>query len=194
MAKICTPEELEILITTCMARRYSTKESLEFLKSKGINISERSFFEVKSRQRNNLGKRTRPVLENLLSEHLKRISEFERIDEEMWALYKAADNHHLKLNTLNSIINVQNNLSRLVSETLTIVERQREWFNFLPIGDKLDVQKFLEQKRRSLETPIDVVHGWTLLKRDKTLEELNQEREEKLEHFIESEDIDNSNY
>lgn len=193
MTKNYSNEELRMLLCACIARRYTTKESLEFLKSHDCNISERTFFQKKTE----IGKQTpleaKFLLENLLSEHIKRIHELEQIDRELWLICKNTKDDNVKLKTLNSIRENQIQLSEFIKNTQELIHEQMKWFETLPIGNKLDPKDYLNKKRIELETPITETPDYMMPKLFPTLEELNHSRKKRLANFLESEKIDQNN-
>ncbi len=192
MTKNYSNEELRMLICTCITRRYTTKESIGFLKSHGHNISERAFFQKKTELRDGTPHQTRLILENLVSEHLRRINELEEVDKELWLICKSNSDDNTRLKALNSIRENQIQLSEFIKNTLTIIHEQMNWFKILPLGDKINVKKYFEEKRRDLETPHTEVPSMSVSP-FLSLEQLNNSKKKQLDYFLESLKIDENN-
>lgn len=98
-------ELLRSLVNKTIILRYTTAESLEYIKQElGVSISESYFFEVKA----NINEENDYVMEHygdrmhasLLSEFMKRIREMELIQSEQWDIYRKTDNLKFKSDLL----------------------------------------------------------------------------------------------
>jgi hypothetical protein len=154
MNKNCS-EELKILISTCQIRRHSTKESLELIKSHGFEISERTFFKYKSSMKEDVAIKTRFAIDNLVLKHLQSIETLELIDKELWHEYREVQDQHLKIKILNAIRENQIYHSKFQESIPITIDKQIESIRKLPLRNKLDSKRYLEEAKISIQRQIE---------------------------------------
>lgn len=147
-------ELLRLLVNKTIILRYTTAESLKYIKQElGVSISESYFFEVKS----NITEENEYVMEHygekmhasLLSEFMKRIREMELIQSEQWAIYHKTDDLKFKADLLMKLGQITVRLEELyhllpewidlnheqpIKERLT--QRIRNQKNIDPFGER----------------------------------------------------------
>jgi len=148
MSKNCRDDELDFLIASCSIQGFTTKESLDLIKSKGYTISERTFFNRKNRMKENIGKRARSTIENLFHNYLEKIETLKVIRKEFWENYRNTKDVHLRIKILNSIRENEMYIYNFVEEVPSAIDKQKAAFSNLPIGNKLDsrIKKLIETR------------------------------------------------
>ena len=155
MSKKCSKEELVMLITACKIQRYSTKESLEFLKSQGFEISERTFFKYKNRMKEDVAQKARFAIDGLVLEHLRKIEALELIDKELWHNYRQTKDPSIRIKILNSIRENQIYQSKFQEAIPSIIDKQIEAIHKLPLGNKLSSRLQLERRKNYLKRDVE---------------------------------------
>jgi len=155
MSDSCNNEELDFLIASCSIQRFTTKESLDLIKSKGYTISERTFFNCKNRMKENIGKRARSTIENLFPNYLERIDTLKVIRKEFWENYRNTKDVHLRIKILNSIRENEMYIYNFVEEVPSAIDKQKAAFSNLPIGNKLDSKIYLEERKARIKKLIE---------------------------------------
>ena len=130
-------EQAYNIITSCIVRRLSTKESLEFLSKNKVEMSERTFRRYKQRilsQQNTLDKYSR---QNIQLEQLQKIETIKSIIKHLWNLFenavKISDQHSI----LKSIEKISGNLP-------TILWNANEY------GKKIKIEKKMQEFNNSI--------------------------------------------
>jgi len=130
-------EQAYNIITSCIVRRLSTKESLEFLSKNKVEMSERTFRRYKQQilsQQNTLDKYSR---QNIQLEQLQKIETIKSIIKHLWNLFenavKISDQHSI----LKSIEKISGNLP-------TILWNANEY------GKKIKIEKKMQEFNNSI--------------------------------------------
>lgn len=148
-------DELHTLISACQIQRYSTKESLEFLKSRGFEISERTFFKYKNNIKNDIGTKGKFAIDTLVLKHLQSIETLELIDKELWHEYLETKDQFLKIKILNSIRDNQIYHSKFQESIPNIIDKQMESMKKLPLRNRLNSDKYLEDKKVEIQRELE---------------------------------------
>jgi len=107
-------EQAYNIITSCIVRRLSTKESLEFLSKNKTEMSERTLRRYKQQilsQQNTLDKYSR---QNIQLEQLQKIETKKSIIKHLWNLFENAVKISDKLSILKSIEKTSDELPKIV--------------------------------------------------------------------------------
>ena len=107
-------EQAYNIITSCIVRRLSTKESLEFLSKNKTEMSERTLRRYKQQilsQQNTLDKYSR---QNIQLEQLQKIETKKSIIKHLWNLFENAVKISGKLSILKSIEKTSDELPKIV--------------------------------------------------------------------------------
>ena len=107
-------EQAYNIITSCIVRRLSTKESLEFLSKNKVEMSERTFRRYKQQilsQQNTLDKYSR---QNIQLEQLQKIETIKSIIKHLWNLFENAVKISDKHSILKSIEKISGNLPTIL--------------------------------------------------------------------------------
>ena len=130
-------EQAYNIITSCIVRRLSTKESLEFLSKNKTEMSERTLRRYKQQilsQQNTLDKYSR---QNIQLEQLQKIETIKSIIKHLWNLFenavKISDQHSI----LKSIEKISGNLP-------TILWNANEY------GKKIKIEKKMQEFNNSI--------------------------------------------
>ena len=130
-------EQAYNIITSCIVRRLSTKESLEFLSKNKVEMSERTFRRYKQQilsQQNTLDKYSR---QNIQLEQLQKIETIKSIIKHLWNLFENAVKISDKLSILKSIEKTSDNLP-------TILWNANEY------GKKIKIEKKMQEFNNSI--------------------------------------------
>ena len=125
-------EQAYNIITSCIVRRLSTKESLEFLSKNKVEMSERTFRRYKQQilsQQNTLDKYSR---QNIQLEQLQKIETIKSIIKHLWNLFENAVKISDKHSILKSIEKISGNLP-------TILWNANEY------GKKIKIEKKMQE-------------------------------------------------
>ena len=125
-------EQAYNIITSCIVRRLSTKESLEFLSKNKVEMSERTFRRHKQQilsQQNTLDKYSR---QNIQLEQLQKIETIKSIIKHLWNLFENAVKISDKHSILKSIEKISGNLP-------TILWNANEY------GKKIKIEKKMQE-------------------------------------------------
>jgi len=123
------PNEKKQLVLDCMVMRYTTKESLTYLKTKGYNIKDSRFYalrkEIISDRESRINKM---ALENGFAEtQLSIVDSFRLIEKELWVNYHNKDNTPIqKSQILRYIMENQTYLADVYDVTKEIIREQAE--------------------------------------------------------------------
>ena len=130
-------EQAYNIITSCIVRRLSTKESLEFLSKNKVEMSERTFRRYKQQilsQQNTLDKYSR---QNIQLEQLQKIETIKSIIKHLWNLFENAVKISDKHSILKSIEKISGNLP-------TILWNANEY------GKKIKIEKKMQEFNNSI--------------------------------------------
>jgi len=116
------------LIRQTLAMRLSEKNSLEWLKAHGHEISRSTYWRRAGRIKASSGKRKFQIMqEGLLAQHIERIDQLETILKISWENFHRAQvkNPIGAQRILDSITNIQPMLSQYYEETQYVVENEK---------------------------------------------------------------------
>ena len=97
MSENCSFDEIDREIIRCNIQRLSTKESLEYLNSKGFNIKERTFFDRKKKLKEINNDRIILGCEAQIERHFQVIDSLELIQKELYKDLQSTNDLNLKL-------------------------------------------------------------------------------------------------
>ena len=107
-------ENTKDLVTSCMIRRLSTEESLDYLKKNKVNVSERTF----RRYKNEILKQQHTLeaygWNNVQIEQVKKIETKKNILRQCWKLFEQAEKIPEKLSLLKTIEKISDELPKIV--------------------------------------------------------------------------------
>lgn len=101
-----------------MVMKLSGKESLEYLKDKGYNISHDTYYRYKRKIKESRFDRLSLIAKHgFVDQHLERIAQLELVNKEYWKLYNAEKNNMNKAQIL-VLFNMTWNLWQLIRLSL----------------------------------------------------------------------------
>ena len=107
-------ENTKDLVTSCMIRRLSTKEALDYLKKNKVNISERTY----RRYKNEILKQQHTLesygWNNVQIEQVKKIETKKNVLRQCWKLFEHAEKISEKLSLLKTIEKISDELPKIV--------------------------------------------------------------------------------
>lgn len=122
------PDEKKHLVLDCIVMRFTEKESLAYLKSKGINLKRARFYEIKKEiedERSHIINQM--ALDNGFAEaHLSIINSFRTIERELWINYHMEREPVKKASILRHITETQVYLAEAYDVTKEIIREQAE--------------------------------------------------------------------
>ena len=107
-------ENTKDLVTSCMIRRLSTEESLDYLKKNKVNVSERTFRRYKNEILKQQDKFEAYAWNNVQIEQVKKIETKKNILRQCWKLFEQAEKIPEKLSLLKTIEKISDELPKIV--------------------------------------------------------------------------------
>ena len=107
-------ENTKDLVTSCMIRRLSTKEALDYLKKNEVNVSERTFRRYKSEIHKQQHTLEAYGWNNVKIEQVKKIETKKNILRQCWKLFEHAEKISEKLSLLKTIEKISDELPKIV--------------------------------------------------------------------------------
>ena len=107
-------ENTKDLVTSCMIRRLSTEESLDYLKKNKVNVSERTFRRYKNEILKQQDMFEAYAWNNVQIEQVKKIETKKNILRQCWKLFEQAEKIPEKLSLLKTIEKISDELPRIV--------------------------------------------------------------------------------
>ena len=103
---------------------FSENESLEYLKTKGYNISHDTFYRYKRKiKQSRFDRLSLNAKEGFVDQHLERIEQLELINKEYWKLYNAEKNNMKKALILEKIAELQIYISPYYDASRYVMEQ-----------------------------------------------------------------------
>ena len=121
-------ENTKDFVTSCMIRRLSTKEALDYLKKNNVNISERTYRRYKEEILKQQHILADYALNNVQIEQVKKIETKKNILRQCWKLFEQAEKIPEKLSLLKTIEKISDELPNIVwyADTYTKMMKQIE--------------------------------------------------------------------
>ena len=107
-------ENTKDFVTSCMIRRLSTKEALDYLKKNNVNISERTYRRYKEEILKQQHILADYALNNVQIEQVKKIETKKNILRQCWKLFEQAEKIPEKLSLLKTIEKISDELPEIV--------------------------------------------------------------------------------
>jgi len=107
-------ENTKDFVTSCMIRRLSTKESLDYLKKNKVNVSERTYRRYKEEILKQQHILADYALNNVQIEQVKKIETKKNILRQCWKLFEQAEKIPEKLSLLKTIEKISDELPKIV--------------------------------------------------------------------------------
>ena len=107
-------ENTKDFVTSCMIRRLSTKESLDYLKKNNVSISERTYRRYKEEILKQQHILADYALNNVQIEQVKKIETKKNILRQCWKLFEQAEKIPEKLSLLKTIEKISDELPKIV--------------------------------------------------------------------------------
>ena len=107
-------ENTKDFVTSCMIRRLSTKEALDYLKKNNVNISERTYRRYKEEILKQQHILADYALNNVQIEQVKKIETKKNILRQCWKLFEQAEKIPEKLSLLKTIEKISDELPKIV--------------------------------------------------------------------------------
>ena len=124
-------ENTKDLVTSCMIRRLSTEESLDYLKKNKVNVSERTFRRYKNEILKQQDMFEAYAWNNVQIEQVKKIETKKNILRQCWKLFEQAEKIPEKLSLLKTIEKISDELPKIVwsankyGDNIKRIERNR---------------------------------------------------------------------
>mgnify|MGYP000085399150 CR=1 FL=1 len=107
-------ENTKDLVTSCIIRRLSTEESLDYLKKNKVNVSERTYRRYKEEILKQQHILADYALNNVQIEQVKKIETKKNILRQCWKLFEQAEKIPEKLSLLKTIEKISDELPKIV--------------------------------------------------------------------------------
>jgi hypothetical protein len=148
-AKLSTLTDTERVVVDTITMRLNPKESLQYLKESGFDISERTYFRYKRKVETMKWDRLLYTANRFTDQHLQRIDKLELVEQLMWKNYHQEKSAYRRVGILQAIVSMQPYLSNYYGATTFVLARRL----------KTDVIGFSEEEQKSLRdmTPLSGV-------------------------------------
>ena len=107
-------ENTKDFVTSCMIRRLSTNEALDYLKKNNVSISERTYRRYKEEILKQQHVLADYALNNVQIEQVKKIETKKNILRQCWKLFEQAEKIPEKLSLLKTIEKISDELPKIV--------------------------------------------------------------------------------
>jgi len=134
-------EKIKELIRHCKIYRYSTDETLNYLKEHGHEISDRTLRRIKNDMHSKLSERFIEIAKyEWVDEMLRSIDTLKELEKESWKLLSQKPSISERIRIFNSIGDIQTNLLTVMNNT-SLIEKIKHFFD-----SRLAEYEKLEQK------------------------------------------------
>ena len=137
MPKAHSFEEIERHLIVCKVSRFTTEESLEYLKDKGCDMSESTFFVHKRDLKDGITKRVTSAVEGQVESIIHLIDTIEIIQKKLWEDLEQATDVNQRLKIMNSIRDNEVMVTKLTMDIPETVEKQIKSYRRLPVDREL---------------------------------------------------------
>ena len=137
MPKAHSFEEIERHLIICKVSRFTTEESLQYLKDKGCDISESTFFAYKRKMKDEMSKRVTSAVEGQVESILHLIDTIQIIQKRLWEDLDQSTDFNQRLKMMNSIRDNEVMITKLTMDIPETVEKQIKSYQKLPIDREL---------------------------------------------------------
>ena len=133
MPKAHSFEEIERHLIVCKVSRFTTEESLQYLKDKGCSMSETTFFSHKRNLKDGITKRVTSAVEGQVESIIHLIDTIEIIQKKLWEDLEQATDVNQRLKIMNSIRDNEVMVTKLTMDIPETVEKQIKSYRKLPV-------------------------------------------------------------
>ena len=137
MPKAHSFEEIERHLILCKVSRFTTEESLEYLKDKGCSMSETTFFSHKRNLKDGITKRVTSAVEGQVESIIHLIDTIEIIQKKLWEDLEQTTDTNQRLKIMNSIRDNEVMIAKLTMDIPETVEKQIKSYRKLPVDREL---------------------------------------------------------
>ena len=117
-------DSVKSLVVRCMVMRLTEKESLDYFKEQGYQISCRQFYRIKKNIKESRFERLSEIAKGFIDHHLQRMDTLELVNSEMWRKYRAGD--YKALDALSKIAEAQPLMSNYYDASKMVMENEIE--------------------------------------------------------------------
>ena len=137
MPKAHSFEEIERHLIVCKVSRFTTEESLQYLKDKGCDMSETTFFSHKRNLKDGITKRVTSAVEGQVESIIHLIDTIEIIQKKLWEDLEQTTDTNQRLKIMNSIRDNEVMVTKLTMDIPETVEKQIKSYRRLPVDREL---------------------------------------------------------
>ena len=137
MPKAHSFEEIERHLIVCKVSRFTTEESLQYLKDKGCSMSETTFFSHKRNLKDGITKRVTSAVEGQVESIIHLIDTIEIIQKKLWEDLEQTTDTNQRLKIMNSIRDNEVMVTKLTMDIPETVEKQIKSYRKLPVDREL---------------------------------------------------------
>ena len=117
-------ETVKPLIMRCMLMRFNERESLDYVKEQGYQLSRAQYYRIKKRIQDSKFDRLNQIAKGFVDHHLERLDTLELINHEMWASYRKGD--YKAMDALSKIAQIQPIVSSYFDASKMVMEDEIE--------------------------------------------------------------------
>ena len=115
-------ETVKPLIMRCMLMRFNEKESLEYVREQGYQLSSARHYRIKKRIQDSKFDRLNEKIKGFVDHHLERLDTLELINHEMWTSYRKGD--YKAMDALSKIAEIQPIISNYFDASKFVMENE----------------------------------------------------------------------
>ncbi len=130
-------QEITRLVIHTKAMRLNTAESLVYIRTRGHEIAERTYYKYKEKVDSSTWDRAEEIVKGgLLEQHMQRIDNLETIEHEQWLSLNMENNPNARSQILERIAVLQPYITAMYDYTRAIMEKQTELKKVYVVGEK----------------------------------------------------------
>lgn len=107
-----------------MLMRFNERESLDYVKEQGYQLSRAQYYRIKKRIQDSKFDRLNQIAKGFVDHHLERLDTLELINHEMWASYRKGD--YKAMDALSKIAQIQPIVSSYFDASKMVMEDEIE--------------------------------------------------------------------
>jgi hypothetical protein len=113
-------DTVKALVMRCMLMRFNERESLEYVREQGYQLSRAEYYRIKKRIQDSKFDRLNQIAKGFVDHHLERLDTLELINHEMWTSYRKGD--YKAMDALSNIAEIQPIVSNYFDASKTVME------------------------------------------------------------------------
>jgi len=123
-------EKITVLITHCKIYRFSTEETLNYLKENGHKISDRTLRRIKNEMNDSVSDRFIEIAKHeYIGETFRALDTFKMIEKKYWHLLTQNPSINEQIKIFDAISKIQGNILGMINET-PLLQKMKDTLDF----------------------------------------------------------------